>query len=67
MIKQFFIAFAVMFAYLVVVNDIMDLFQAPADSIFRINTKYGLYLSSVVFAIVVSIGKKKPKKETATE
>jgi hypothetical protein len=66
MIKQFFIAFAVIIAYLVVVNDLMDWFHAPADSIFRIKTKYGLYFSSIVFAIVVSIGKKKPKKETAT-
>jgi hypothetical protein len=67
MIKHFFIAFAVMFAYLVVVNDLMDWFHAPADSIFRIKTKYSLYFSSALFAIVVSIGKKKSKKEIATE
>lgn len=67
MIKQFFIAFAVMLAYMVVLNDLMDLFHAPADSIFRFKTKFSLYFVSVAFAIVVSIGKKKPKKEIATE
>jgi hypothetical protein len=65
MIKQFFIAFAVMFAYMVIVNDLMDWFNAPADSIFRFKTKSSLYFISVAFAIVLSIGKKIPKQETA--
>jgi hypothetical protein len=67
MIKQFFIAFAVMFAYLVVLNDVMDWFNAPTDSIFRFKTKSSLYFCSVACAIVLSIGKKIPKKEIATE
>ena len=67
MIRHFFISFAVMFTYMVVVNDLMDWFHAPADSIFRIKTKYSLYFISAGFAIVVSIGKKQPKKEIVTE
>ena len=64
MIKHFFISFAVMFAYLVVVNDLMDWFHAPADSIFRFKTKYSLYFVSIAFAIVLSIGNRYRKKQS---
>ena len=64
MVRNFFIAFAIMLSYSVIVNDLMDLLGAPADNIFRYKTKYSLYFLSAAFAIIVSIGRGKSKRES---
>jgi hypothetical protein len=68
MIRRFLIAFALMLAFLVIENDLAELFGATPNSIFRTKTKASLYFGSALFAIAVSIGKQKSKntsKQTA--